>query len=695
MRSDRSVDSATDRRWRRAGGTLSRTESRAIVVRLRSSGRWPQLRDVLRPRGVSGLWRARAPVWLQLMIADRDGRLIRDRDAVAVREPPPESARLLEPTWLHRVDQMWDVLCFLVPPLVLLVAAAALALAELPGSAATAGMLIGLLALLWAAVGLTAFVLRGAFLLFRRRSGDLVLGQLRTLNPTVTLLHAPSVGAATALLDRAAGQRGTLLVLSDGITMARPAPTGADGLRLEPLSDRHAVLVARRPDDPAPRAPTAPGRFQAGDAVVILGGSAAALAIAAWLVADAERAACGTRCDDVAASYGDALYWMASRLLGGDPEGLGVSTVFGRLVGVLATVYGVYVLVYVINVLLRQRFGDDLHSAADIVTAYEAARATPSGAYPVEEPNGHGLLDVSDGQRLYWETFGDRHGVPAVILHGGPGSGSDRSWAGMFDPAVYRVVVFDQRGCGRSTPDAADPTVPLTTNTTHHLVDDLERLRAHLRIERWLVFGVSWGTTLGLAYAQRHPRAVSAVVLCSVSGTTRREVEWITRGMARFLPEEWERFAAAVPRVRRRGNLAKAYARLLADPDPDVRDRTAREWCAWEERHVSATTGPRMDARYVDPAFRMRSARLVTHYWSHAAWLGDDELVRGAARLAGIPGVLVHGRADLSSPPEFARRVHDAWPGSELVLVDAGGHGPGGDLTRVIVAATDRLRHVG
>lgn len=662
------------------------------MVRLRSSETWAQLRDVLRPRGVPGLWRSRAPVWLQLMIADRDGRLIRGDDAVAMREPPLESARLLGPTWLRGIDQLWDVLCFLVPPLILLVVTAVLALVRPSGVVATFGLLLGLIALLWVTVGLTAFLLRGAFLLFRRRPGDLVLGQLQTLNPTVTLLHAPTDEAATALLDRAAGQHGPLLVLSDGITRACPAPTGPDGLRVEPLSDQHAVLVVRRRDDPAPRAPTAPGRFRPGDAVVILGGSAVALAIAAWLVAVEERAACGTRCDDVPASYGDALYWMASRLLGGDPDGLGVSTVFGRLVGVLATVYGVYVLVYAINVLLRQRFRDDLHSAADVVTGYEAARTPTSGARPVGEPNGHGLLDVGDGQRLYWETFGDRHGVPAVVLHGGPGSGSDRSWAGMFDPAVYRVVLFDQRGCGRSTPDAADPTVPLATNTTRHLVDDLERLRAHLQIERWLVLGVSWGTTLGLAYAQRHPRAVSAMVLCSVTGTTRREVDWITRGMARFLPEEWKRFAAAVPRVRRRGNLAKAYARLLADPDADVRDRTAREWCAWEERHVTATTGPRTDPRYADPAFRMRFARLVTHYWSHTAWLADDELVRGAGRLAGIPGVLVHGRADLSSPPDFAHRVHNAWPGSELVLLDAGGHGPGVDATRVIVEVTDRLR---
>lgn len=241
------------------------------------------------------------------------------------------------------------------------------------------------------------------------------------------------------------------------------------------------------------------------------------------------------------------------------------------------------VLVYVINMLLRQRFGDDLHSAAHVVTAYEAARAATSGAYPVEEPNGHGLLDIGDGQRLYWETFGNRHGVPAVVLHGGPGSGSHRSWVGMFDLTIYQVVLFDQRGCGRSTPDAAELSASLATNTTRHLVDDLERLRAHLRIERWLVLGVSWGTTLGLAYAQRHPEPSRRWFSARLTGTTRREVDWITRGMARFLPEEWEHFAAAVPRVRRRGNFAKAYARLLArrtSPTVCTTPGPARSWCS-------------------------------------------------------------------------------------------------------------------
>ena len=279
------------------------------------------------------------------------------------------------------------------------------------------------------------------------------------------------------------------------------------------------------------------------------------------------------------------------------------------------------------------------------------------------------------------------------MLHGGPGSGAARLWTGLLDPAAYRIVLLDQRGCGRSSPDAADPAVPLNTNTTPHLVADLERLREHLGIARWLVLGASWGSTLALAYAQRHLRAVSAMVLFSVCGTTRREVEWITRGMRRYLPAEWERFRDAVPPAERDGDLVAAYARLLADPDPDERERAAREWCAWEERHVTATTSPRPDPRFADPAFRMRFARLVTHYWSHAAWLGDDELIGGARRLAGIPAVLVHSRADLSSPPEFAHRLHREWPGSELVLVDGAGHGADAvTLTRAVIAATDRFR---
>ena len=181
--------------------------------------------------------------------------------------------------------------------------------------------------------------------------------------------------------------------------------------------------------------------------------------------------------------------------------------------------------------------------------------------HPLSTPDDSGLLDVGDGQQVYWETCGNPTGAPAVVLHGGPGSGAGPEWTRLLDPAAYRIVLLDQRGCGRSTPDVADPAVPLDAHTTQHLVADLERLRDHLRVDRWLVLGASWGSTLGLAYAQRHPRAVGAVVLFSVCGTTRPEIEWITRGMRRYLPEEWARFRDAVPETERDGDLTEAYAR--------------------------------------------------------------------------------------------------------------------------------------
>ncbi|GAB7192911.1 prolyl aminopeptidase [Kineococcus sp. NUM-3379] len=295
--------------------------------------------------------------------------------------------------------------------------------------------------------------------------------------------------------------------------------------------------------------------------------------------------------------------------------------------------------------------------------------------YPVGEPHEEGLLDVGDGHRLWWCASGNPAGTPAVVLHGGPGSGSSPAWLTVFDPARYRVVQFDQRGCGRSTPHAAEDPAALTANTTAHLVADVERLREHLGVERWLVRGASWGSTLALAYAQAHPGRVRAVVLSAVATTTRREVRWVTREMGRVFPREWERFRDGVPADARDGDLAAAYARLLRDPDPRVHERAARDWCAWEDVHVSLVPGYRPDPRYDDPGFRLAFARLVTHYWSHAAFLGETELLDGTPRLAGIPAVLVHGRLDVSSPLETAWHLHRAWPGSELVVVGDGGHG--------------------
>jgi proline iminopeptidase len=312
--------------------------------------------------------------------------------------------------------------------------------------------------------------------------------------------------------------------------------------------------------------------------------------------------------------------------------------------------------------------------------------------YPEIEPYAHGMLEVGDGNLVYWETCGDPAGKPAVVLHGGPGSGCTPGWRRYFDPAAYRIVLFDQRGCGRSTPHASDPGVDLAANTTHHLLADIERWRLYLGVDQWLVFGGSWGSTLGLAYAVTHRDCVSALVLFSVVATSRREVEWVTRDMGRLFPAEWTHFRDGVPAHARGGSLVEAYSRLLHDPDPAVREQAAADWCAWEDTHVSLQPDHRPNPRYRDPAFRMAFARLVTHYWRHAAWLEDGALLREVRTLAGIPGVLVQGRLDVSGPPDIAWQVTRSWPGCELVLVEQAGHGAGDPgVDGVLVAATDRF----
>jgi proline iminopeptidase len=302
-----------------------------------------------------------------------------------------------------------------------------------------------------------------------------------------------------------------------------------------------------------------------------------------------------------------------------------------------------------------------------------------------------GMLEVGDGQRLSWRTVGNPDGRPAVALHGGPGSGTSSLYASLFDPTRYRIVLFDQRGCGLSTPHAGDHDTELTHNSTAHLVADIERLRVHLGIERWVVLGLSWGSTLGLAYAQRHPERVTALVLGMVVTGTRREVEWITRDMGRFVPEVWERFRDGVPEPDRDGDLADAYARLLASDDPQTRERAAIDWCTWEDTHVAVLDDGPPPPHFDDPRERLAFARLVTHYWRHACFLDDGQLLRGMSRLVGIPGVLVHGRLDLSSPLDVPWQVHRRWPDSDLVIVDEGRHSGGHGMREALREATDRF----
>jgi proline iminopeptidase len=306
------------------------------------------------------------------------------------------------------------------------------------------------------------------------------------------------------------------------------------------------------------------------------------------------------------------------------------------------------------------------------------------------------MLDTGDGNLIYWEVCGNPAGKPAVMFHGGPGSGCSPHWRRYFNPAAYRVVLFDQRGCGRSTPHASDPAVDLATNTTQHLIADIEQLRELLGIERWLVVGGSWGTTLALAYAERLPEHVSEVVLFSVGTTTHRDVQWVTRDAGRYFPEEWARFRDGVPAADRDGDLVAAYDRLLHDPDPAVREKAASDWCRWEDTHVAVRSDDKHDTRYDDPRFRMVFARLVTHYWHHAAFLEDGALIRDLGRLAGIPGVLIHGRIDLSSPLDVAWRLNQAWPGSRLIVIDDAGHGAGQPgMGDAVLAAIDSFADKG
>jgi proline iminopeptidase len=302
------------------------------------------------------------------------------------------------------------------------------------------------------------------------------------------------------------------------------------------------------------------------------------------------------------------------------------------------------------------------------------------------------MLEVGDGQSIHWELSGNPAGKPAVALHGGPGSGSTPGRRRWFDPARYRLVQFDQRGCGRSTPHAGDWSTDLATNTTHHLIADLEGLREHLGIERWLVWGASWGVTLALAYAERHPERVTEMLLMSVTLSRPSDVHWFGHETGRFFPEEWARFRAGVPNEDRDGNLVAAYDRLLnRHPDPAVRLRAARDWVAWEDAVLSLEEGYVVpNPRWADERFLIGFARLVTHYFSHAAWLEPDELLRNAARLAAIPGVLIHGRLDLSGPPDVAWELAQAWPGSELHFI-AGGHTGDEEMSRLELETTDRF----
>jgi len=318
--------------------------------------------------------------------------------------------------------------------------------------------------------------------------------------------------------------------------------------------------------------------------------------------------------------------------------------------------------------------------------------------YPPIEPYDSGLLDVGEGNRIYWETVGNPDGKPAVFLHGGPGSGCSVGQRRSFDPQRYRAVLVDQRNCGRSLPHAADHDTTLDANTTHHLIADLEALREHLGIDRWLIFGGSWGSTLAFAYAERHPERVSGIVLVAVTNTRREEVDWLYGGVGRYFPEAWDRFRRFVDGAPNASgtDLVAAYNLLLQGPDERLREDAARAWCEWEEAVVAGDDQHRTSHQYdADPRKWLAFARLCAHYFANHAWLEDGELLANASRLRGIPGVLVHGRRDLGGSPRLAWQMAQAWPDAELKIIDGAGHGEGAGLPEAIRAALDRFARTG
>ena len=293
----------------------------------------------------------------------------------------------------------------------------------------------------------------------------------------------------------------------------------------------------------------------------------------------------------------------------------------------------------------------------------------------VPQPYDEGMLDVGDGNKIYWQVRGTPGGKPAVVVHGGPGGGFRRGGYRRFDPAGYQLVLFDQRGCGNSTPNASDPATDMRHNTTQHLIADMERLREHLGIERWLLYGYSWGSVLSIAYAEQHPERVSEIILAAVVGGARRDIDWLYRGAGRFYPEAYERFVAGVAGTARDGDIVGAYARLMEDPDPAIREKAVIDWCAWEDALLSNEPQGKLALFTGTPsAERMALIRICAHYFANNLFLDDGVLIREAGKLAGIPGVLVHGRMDMNAPLQNAWELSRAWPDAELLVAEDAGH---------------------
>jgi proline iminopeptidase len=308
--------------------------------------------------------------------------------------------------------------------------------------------------------------------------------------------------------------------------------------------------------------------------------------------------------------------------------------------------------------------------------------------YPPIEPFETGMLDVGDGHQLYWERCGTKGAKPVVFLHGGPGSGCSPAQRQQFDPALYDILLFDQRGCGRSIPFAS-----LENNTTWDLVADIERLRSQVMgVDKWMVFGGSWGSTLSLSYAQTHPERVTELVLRGIFLSRQNELDWLYKyGASQLYPEGWEEFVGIIPEGER-DDLVEAYHRRLTGDDKAVQLAAAKAWSKWEGLTVTLLPDPEMLEDFTEDAHAIAVARIENHYFRHHCWLDEGQLLANVGRLRGIPGVIVQGRHDCCTPPGAAWDLKKAWPEVDLQIVDDGGHlftEPG--ITDGLVRASDRF----
>ncbi|TYB51577.1 prolyl aminopeptidase [Nonomuraea sp. PA05] len=313
--------------------------------------------------------------------------------------------------------------------------------------------------------------------------------------------------------------------------------------------------------------------------------------------------------------------------------------------------------------------------------------------YPPIEPYDSGLLDVGDGNRIYYEVCGNPDGKPAVMIHGGPGGGCGANHRRQWNPELYRIVLFDQRNCGRSVPHASDPATDLTANTTWHLVADMEKLREHLGIERWQVFGGSWGSALALAYAQTHPGRTSELVLRGIFLLRPQELRWFYQEGASYLfPDLWEQYVEPIPEEER-GDLIAAFGRRLEGADDKERLAAGKAWSQWEGGTVTLLPDPELVEEFGEDRRAVCFARIENHYFRHGGWFEPaDQLLRGVDAIRDIPAVIVQGRHDSCTPMATAWDLHKAWPEAEFHVVDDAGHAYSepGILDRLI-AATDRF----